>query len=323
MGPWNPYPRSYIRASILVLGSVCLVHGETIHLPNSFRWWDIWAGALAGNGNIQCPRDSNAAESFDFQGTLQPRGKQNGESPPLRVLNEINFLHTGLETIASQCGISRKMGEVIQCLAVTLHEKWCCSHMPVCQYVCLRELCTMKRISLFAIHYYLFITSQTVINLWNVNLAMTLTIMADAKPIATQATILLPNMNRRRHFHDFSQKTGLMMSLATLISSGRLTAQDTMSCASQWHEVSESLWTQLDYDVKPRRYKLTCFGNIVTQISFPGPNDHHWSLLIAKRRENACHVVGVYKKTNRSLPTQARIASQALFWHSPRRNPVM
>lgn len=99
----------------------------------------------------------------------------------------------------------------------------------------------MKRISLFAIHYYLFITSQTVINLWNVNLAMTLTIMADAKPIATQATILLPNMNRRRHFHDFSQKTGLMMSLATLISSGRLTAQDTMSCASQWHEVSESL----------------------------------------------------------------------------------
>lgn len=128
-----PFSRSHaihipaaIFASTMVLGSVYLVHGEIIHLPESFQWRDVWADILAagsGSGDMQY-QSQYPGLKMDFQSTLQYlHGKGNGKVSTLRVLNEINFLHTGLETIVSPWGVSKQMREVIQCLAVVLHER--------------------------------------------------------------------------------------------------------------------------------------------------------------------------------------------------------
>lgn len=127
-----PFSRSHaihipaaIFASTMVLGSVYLVHGEIINLPKSFQWRDVWADVLAagsGSGDMQY-QSQHPGLKMDFQSTLQYlHGKGNGEISILRLLNEINFLHTGLETIVSPWGVSKQMREVIQCLAVVLHE---------------------------------------------------------------------------------------------------------------------------------------------------------------------------------------------------------
>lgn len=114
-----------IFASTMVLGSVYLVHGETIHLPKSFQWRDVWAGVLAGSGDANAHYQSQyPGLNVDFHSTLRYlHGKGNGEILILRVLNEINFLHAGLETIVSPWGVSKQMRKVIQCLAVFLHER--------------------------------------------------------------------------------------------------------------------------------------------------------------------------------------------------------
>lgn len=128
-----PFSRSHaihipaaIFASTMVLGSVYLVHGETIPLPKSFHWGDVWADVLAagsGGGDMQY-QSQHPGLNVDFQSTLQClHGKGNGEISTLRVLSEINFLHTGLDTIVSPWGVSKQMREIIQCLAVVLHER--------------------------------------------------------------------------------------------------------------------------------------------------------------------------------------------------------
>lgn len=114
-----------IFASTMVLGSVYLVHGETIHLPKSVQWRDVWVGVLAAGSDANAHYQSQTLSlNVDFQSTLRYlHGKGDGEISTLRVLNEINFLHVGLETIVSPWGVSKQMREVIQRLVVALHER--------------------------------------------------------------------------------------------------------------------------------------------------------------------------------------------------------